>query len=273
MSKIRVTSRCEIYDGMTITLKAPCDSTEVDGLNVYDTTGNKQTYSFRDVHGTNVSAVADLFEANSYITVTLDTGNGYAYLQNADTNSYLEGVIEDLQESISGKASTSHSHALTESSITGTLPVSKGGTGATTAAVARTNLGITPENIGALSASGTAAASKMLGAAEWVSGSILDFAESCNVGVTPFITQASTTDLPNSYYEYSMGFVYKRSANFIVIEVNPYNGSRGTARCAYNSGWGSWYFDLAAILPSNVYGSSLPAAGNTGRLFFKKVSS
>ena len=47
-----------------------------------------------------------------------------------------------------GAAPTSHNHSA--ANITsGTLPITRGGTGATSAANARTNLGITPENIGA----------------------------------------------------------------------------------------------------------------------------
>lgn len=155
----------------------------------------------------------------------------------------------------------------------GAIPVTSGGTGATTAAMARTNLGITPANIGALSASGTATASKTLGEVKWVVGSILDFAEGCDVGVTPFVTQAGTTDLPNSYYRYSMGFVYKRSANFILIEVNPSVGNMGKARRAYNDNWGDWNFDISTILPDDMYGGEFPADASKGRLFFKKVSS
>lgn len=47
-----------------------------------------------------------------------------------------------------GAAPASHNHSA--ANITsGTLPITRGGTGATSAANARTNLGITPENIGA----------------------------------------------------------------------------------------------------------------------------
>lgn len=52
--------------------------------------------------------------------------------------------IGDLSvaELIAAKADGTHSHTLTDSEIEGTLPISKGGTGATTAVAARTNLGL-----------------------------------------------------------------------------------------------------------------------------------
>jgi len=133
MAKVKVTSKCAIYDGMIMTFKSPCDCTVVDGINVYFQ-NEKQTFFFRDAHGNDVSEIDDLFKIDTYVTVSLDTTNGYAYLQNADTNAYLE-------EALAGKASETHGHNLTDSGITGTLPVSKGGTGATDAVTARTNLG------------------------------------------------------------------------------------------------------------------------------------
>nr|DAV89636.1 MAG TPA: Protein of unknown function (DUF1565) [Caudoviricetes sp.] len=47
-----------------------------------------------------------------------------------------------VAEMIGAKADADHSHTLTDESIEGTLPLSKGGTGATTATGARTNLGL-----------------------------------------------------------------------------------------------------------------------------------
>lgn len=47
-----------------------------------------------------------------------------------------------VAEMIGAKADADHSHSLTDDNITGTLPLSKGGTGAVTATAARTNLGL-----------------------------------------------------------------------------------------------------------------------------------
>lgn len=55
---------------------------------------------------------------------------------------YVDGVTSNIQTQLNGKAPSSHNHSA--SNITsGTLPISRGGTGATTAAAARTNLGVT----------------------------------------------------------------------------------------------------------------------------------
>ena len=63
---------------------------------------------------------------------------------------YLDGVKSNVQTQLDGKAASSHNHAASNitsgtlsSDILPTVPISKGGTGATTAAAALTNLGIT----------------------------------------------------------------------------------------------------------------------------------
>ena len=60
MPKIKIDSKCALYDGMSITFKAPCDSATVDGMNVYYR-NEKQTFTYRDAHGNDLSGRADLF--------------------------------------------------------------------------------------------------------------------------------------------------------------------------------------------------------------------
>jgi hypothetical protein len=59
-------------------------------------------------------------------------------LSSTSTNPVQNKVINTA---LAGKASTSHTHNVSD--ISGTLPITKGGTGATTAAAALTNLGVT----------------------------------------------------------------------------------------------------------------------------------
>lgn len=67
---------------------------------------------------------------------------------------YVDGVTSNIQTQLNGKAAASHNHSA--ANITsGTLAIARGGTGATTAAAARTALGITPANIGAAASSHT----------------------------------------------------------------------------------------------------------------------
>lgn len=95
MSKIKVTSKCKIYDGMSITFKAPCDCTAVDGLNVHYQ-GTTHSFSLRDAHGNNLARVSNLFTAGTYVKVILDTASGIAYIQNADSNAYLENRLDAI---------------------------------------------------------------------------------------------------------------------------------------------------------------------------------
>lgn len=63
----------------------------------------------------------------------------------ADTiraNTDLKIGNNSVAELIAAKADGTHSHTLTDDSVAGILPISKGGTGASTAAAARTNLGL-----------------------------------------------------------------------------------------------------------------------------------
>ena len=64
-------------------------------LNVYYNEYS-QSFSFRDAHGNNLAGLDHLFTEGAYIKAILDTGRGYAYLQNTDTNSYIENDFKNL---------------------------------------------------------------------------------------------------------------------------------------------------------------------------------
>lgn len=101
MADVKIALNTPIYDGMPITFKAPCDCTEVTRLQVQHLTesGNVSTSSYilMDSHGVSVAGLGNLFAKGAYVRVILDTRTHQAYLQNADSNSYIEGKIEELE--------------------------------------------------------------------------------------------------------------------------------------------------------------------------------
>lgn len=93
----------ELIDGQVITFKAPCDCTAIDGLKVYYVNGEEKAYkkfAMRDTHGNILTGVGNLFTKDAYVKAILDTVNNYAYLQNADTNGYLEERFEELDDNV-----------------------------------------------------------------------------------------------------------------------------------------------------------------------------
>ena len=103
MAKLKIVLDHPLEDGMSVTVKTACDCTAVDGLRVaypvISESGSTSTYAdftFKDVHGNDLSGVGNLFTANAYVKFVLDTTNNFAYPQNADTNAYLENRFESL---------------------------------------------------------------------------------------------------------------------------------------------------------------------------------
>lgn len=75
-------------------------------------------------------------------TNTTYTLSSFGVTATAAELNYVDGVTSNVQTQLDAKAASSHNHSA--SNITsGTLPITRGGTGATTAAGIRTNLGIT----------------------------------------------------------------------------------------------------------------------------------
>lgn len=96
MANIRVNLSRHIVDGELVTFRSPTNCSEVSGLIVYypngDTTSSK-TFQFADAHGNNVGT-KNLFAADVLVRVLLDTEKSRAYVQNADTNAYLESRFD-----------------------------------------------------------------------------------------------------------------------------------------------------------------------------------
>lgn len=101
MATIKVTSKQPIYNGSVITFEAPCDCTEVDYLKVCypilsegEIVNTFTTFALVDAHNREVAGIGNLFEEGAYVRVVLDVDNEYAYIQNGDTNSYLENKMQ-----------------------------------------------------------------------------------------------------------------------------------------------------------------------------------
>lgn len=99
MSKIRIDLEATIVTGQVVTFKAPANCTDVTGLVIYypegSTTASK-TFKFVDAHGVDVgSGTISLFAADVLVRVILDLEQSKAFVQNADTNAYLEGKLAE----------------------------------------------------------------------------------------------------------------------------------------------------------------------------------
>lgn len=93
MANVKITVNGPLMDGHKVTFKAPCNCDVVEKLDVRyveDSTQKSKLFTMKDTHGNDVTGLGNLFEAESYVHVILDTVNCFAYLQNADTNGYIE---------------------------------------------------------------------------------------------------------------------------------------------------------------------------------------
>lgn len=100
MANVRVDLDYPISDGLPLTFIAPCPCSEVEGLTVYypavvgSTSILSKAFTFKDAHCNDLTGLGDLFNTNAYVKVILNTRDYVAYLQNADTNAYLEGQLD-----------------------------------------------------------------------------------------------------------------------------------------------------------------------------------
>lgn len=92
---IRVDLNTPINDGTEVVFRSPVDCSQVTGLIVYYD-GGSQEFMFADAHGNNVGDIDHLFAEDVAVKVILDVTKGMAFVQNADTNAYLEGRFAEL---------------------------------------------------------------------------------------------------------------------------------------------------------------------------------
>ena len=92
-----------IKDGADVVFRSPVDCSKVTGLLVnYPENGRiaSKEFAFADAHGNNVGDIDHLFAENVVVKVILDVTTGMAFVQNADTNAYLEGRFAELEAKI-----------------------------------------------------------------------------------------------------------------------------------------------------------------------------
>lgn len=107
---IRVDLTTRIKDGTEVVFRSPVDCSQVTGLKVYyigeDGLAASKEFVLADAHGNNVGDIDHLFAENVAVKVILDVTKGMAFVQNADTNAYLEGRFAELEEAIAAGGGT-----------------------------------------------------------------------------------------------------------------------------------------------------------------------
>ena len=101
MANIRVDLDTTIFDGRDVVFRSPVDCSQITGLIVYypDLGGEttSKVFALADAHGNNVGDIDHLFAEDVVVKVILDVTKSMAFVQNADTNAYLEGRFADLE--------------------------------------------------------------------------------------------------------------------------------------------------------------------------------
>lgn len=72
---------------------------------------------------------------------------------------------------------------------------------------------------------------------------VISFAEGCPVGLTPFVTDSATTNIPlNGHYAYSTGIVHKRNASQINIYLTNYQTGAIAINVCLDGAWTGWKY-------------------------------
>ena len=225
--------------------------------------------SVNNVTPDNTGAVnVDTFEQSIKIgkNVDSDTEGGASAVQfhfDGNANAYTSRIVESESGALTVEAILKLAQA---------LGIEFGGTGATTVAAARKNLGLgntsgpLPVANGGTGATTAANACTNLGAVK-KSGDTM----TGNLINTSMIT-IRRDNYPSLYFENAA----EKNKAALICAASSANADGGSALRAFSSDSSSykdlWFtYGSGLELPNTVYGTSLPSAGHVGRIFFKKV--
>ena len=97
MANIRVDLNHAPLDGEAVTFKAPCDASQITGLVIYyddgDTTVSK-AFTLTDANGNDIGVLDNIFAEGAIVKAILDTDGNKAFVQNPNTNTYLENKFD-----------------------------------------------------------------------------------------------------------------------------------------------------------------------------------
>ena len=100
MANIRIDLNHAPLDGETVSFKAPCNASDVSGLIIYYLNESEQEvskeFTLNDANGNDIGVLDNVFAEGAIVKVILDTDLNNAFMQNPDTNAYLEGRFEDI---------------------------------------------------------------------------------------------------------------------------------------------------------------------------------
>ena len=115
--KIKIDLDYPIQNGSELVFKSPCDYSWVDGLIVYYPEGTEtvsKEFAFADANVNDLSGLDVLFANGAVVKVILDLDTNMAFVQNADTNAYLEGRFADIEKNFGENNTTNIELAHTE---------------------------------------------------------------------------------------------------------------------------------------------------------------
>ena len=104
---IRVDLETPIIDGTEVVFRSPVDCSQITGLIVYYKENGNTTskeFALADAHGNNVGDIDHLFAENVVVKVILDLRTNMAFVQNADTNAYIERTFVKTVNGVSPDA-------------------------------------------------------------------------------------------------------------------------------------------------------------------------